>query len=196
MRRVRSLAAVLLFLSSVGVSLAADLGAGAVTAPVTAVHDETDYLERYAVLMMIRSTFNVVDHDVIEDELASETRRLGAGGPSDFDQATLDRDLLMEGGYYLVSLRYLTQLGGAIWPDDKPEATYANDALVTLDALEQRLIDAVAERADPLPIFQDAQKLLVLTEGLTEVEPQNDRFAGRDTLVETAITDFGPRSST
>lgn len=174
----------------------ADLGAGAPTTRVTQAYDEEAYLDRFAVLLMIRSTFDVVDHDLLEDELASETRRLGADGPGDFDEATLDRNLLMEGGYYLVSLRYLTQLGGALWPDDKPESTYTNDALVTLDALEQRLVDAVASREDPLPIFEDAQRLLTLTEGLIEVEPENDRFADRDALVDRVLAEFGPRSST
>lgn len=178
------------------ISLAADLGAGTGVAPVTETYDEIAYLRRQAVLLMIRSTFDVVDYELLEDELASEVRRLGARGPTDNDVAALDRNLLMEGGYYLVSLRYLTMLGGAIWPGDKSEAVYANDTLVKLDTLEQELVEAVASRADPLPIFEEAQRLLVLTEGLTEVEPENDRFASRDAMVDQALADYGPRSST
>jgi hypothetical protein len=184
--------------------LAADMGASepgaAATAgeaePVDAVAALDAYLRRHAVLLMIRASFDVVPHGQVVDELAAEARRLGANGPSEHDLARLDRDLLAEGSYYLVSLRYLATVGGAIWPADRPERFYVNDALVRLEALQERLIEAVETRADPLPVLSEAQAIHALTEGLAEVPEELDYFARRDAIVEEALVTDGPRADT
>ena len=164
--------------------------------PADAVAALDAYLKRQAVLLMIRASFDVVPHNEVPDELAAEARRLGANGPSDHDLERLDRDLLAEGSYYLVSLRYLAALGGAIWPADRPERFYVNDALVRLEALQQRLIEAVAVRTDPLPILTEAQAIHAWTEGLAEVPEDLDYFARRDAIVEQVLATDGPRTST
>jgi len=154
------------------------------------------YLRRKAVLLMIRASFDVISADEIEGLLAGELQRLGASAPGDYDLGRLDRDLMAETSYYLVSLRYLIESGGAVWPDDRPEQTYVNDALVELDALADALEVTMAEHADPLPILERAQKIMFQTEGFATVPSEHDGFAGRDQLVEKVIAEVGPRTRT
>src|SRR5690606_2420898 len=123
--------------------------------------------------------------------LERAAKTLGPAGPSESQLARLDRDLLAEGSYYLVSLRYLTEAGGAAWPGGRPESSYVFDALVTLDALLDRLIEAVNERADPLAIFVEGQRVLALTEGFLRVPPQLDRFGDRDAMVTRVLARHG-----
>lgn len=175
-------------------SIASRSPVGAIPADPAAALEH--HLARHAVLLMIRASFDVLPRDEVFDELAAEARRLGVNGPGEYDLARLDRDLLAEGSYYLVSLRYLAALGGAIWPAGRPERLYVNDTLVRLEALQEQLIEAVATRADPLPILQEAQAIHGLTEGLTEITPPLDYFGGRDELVEQVLADHGPRTST
>jgi len=148
-----------------------------------------DYLRRRAVLLMIRATFDLLLDEDVPRELAADITRIGAAGPSEGQSALLDRDLLAEGSYYLVSLRYLAETGGAVWPGDRPESSYTNDALVMLDGLQDRLIDAINERTDPLPIFEEAQTILALTEGFSRVPASLDHFGGRDSIVEEVLAD-------
>lgn len=181
---------------------AADLGARA-PPPVSALGktvtgNETldDYLRRRAVLLMIRSTFNLLLPDEVPRVLAADLRRIGAAGPSEEESLQLDRDLLAEGSYYLVSLRYLAEAGGAVWPSDRPESSYASAALVKLDALQDRLIEAIEQRSDPLPILQEAQAILALTEGYSNVPRGLDRFADRDVIVQDVLEKHGPCTKT
>ena len=124
-------------------------------------HDGTaaleDHLASNAVLLLIRMTFNLLDADDVHRQLTSNIHRLATSGPIESDLIALDRALLAEGSYYLVSMRYLIQAGGAAWPTDRPARFYENDALVKLAALQERLFEAVETRADPLPIFLAAQ---------------------------------------
>jgi nucleotide-binding universal stress UspA family protein len=155
----------------------------------------SSYLRRYAVLQGIRATFQVIGEDAVLDELIAEVDRLGAVGPTEADLISLDGDLIAEGSYYLVSLRYLILGGGAAWPAGD-ERTFVNDSLTELSFLEDALIDTVAHRADPLPILERAQDILSLTEGFDETPGERDRFAGRNELVDAVIADYGPRTST
>lgn len=154
-----------------------------------------DYLRRRAVLLMIRATFDLLLDEDVPRVLAGDIVRIGTAGPSEGQSAQLDRDLLAEGSYYLVSLRYLAETGGAVWPNDRPESSYANDALVTLDGLQNQLIDAINERTDPLPIFEEAQRILALSEGFSEVPASLDHFDGRDVIVEEVLADHGPTTN-
>lgn len=146
-----------------------------------------DYLDRLAVLLMIRATFDVVDPQDIGPALADAARAIGGGTATAEASATLDRELLTEGGYYLVSLRYLALVGGAAWPDDRSEATYQRDAVFELEGLEAALVDSVAARRDPLPVLLAAQHILGLTEGYTDLPAEMDRFGNRDALVAAAL---------
>lgn len=203
--RARPLAALLLSFVLAGSTpvLAADLGAGVPLplAPPDQIEVDVeqataDYLRRYAVLLGIRATFQVIAEDAVLDELIAEADRLNGAGPTEGDLAALDGDLLSEGSYYLVSLRYLVLGGGAAWPGTKDESTYVNDSLLELETLENDLIAAIADRTDPLEIFQRGQHILSLTEGYDETPGERDRFAGRSELIEAVMADFGPRTST
>jgi hypothetical protein len=192
--------------SSLGAAIlpagAADIGLRApplATVPGDAdarVEATTDYLRRRAVLLMIRATFNLLLDADVARELEADAGLLGARGPSEDELVRLDRDLLAEGSYYLVSLRYLTEVGGAAWPSDRPEIAYSNDALAQLDDLQDQLLEAVESRGDPLPILVQAQDILALSEGFTEVPPRLEHFAHRDAIVEGVMAEHGPRTGT
>lgn len=173
---------------------AADLGA---TPPTASTLETVDsYLDRKAVLLMIRTTFDVIEADALPTLLNAEAGRLDAAGADADQTAMLDRELLAEGSYYLVSLRYTALSGGAIWPADRPEDAYVKDTVGRLDALQAALIDAVAHHDDPLPIFEEAQKIMLLTYGELSVPKERDRFAGRDALVDAALAADGPHADT
>lgn len=154
-----------------------------------------DYLRREALLLQIREHFSLLDADGVRSELAQSLDRHEFVGPSENDQIALDRALLAEGSYYLVSLRYLILAGGAAWPTDRPARSYENDAIVTLEALQERLFESVATRSDPLPIFLEAQRIWALTEGYVDVPEHLDVFGHRDELVEEALASQAPASA-
>lgn len=155
-----------------------------------------DYLKRRAVLLLIRSQFDVVPRGQIEDVLAADAQRLGGAPPSPGDADALDRDLLAEGSYYLVSLRYLIQSGGAAWPHDRAGAAYDEAALIRLDFLLERLFVAVQARTDPLPVFLEAQDIQALAEGFKTPPDSWGRFSDRDRLVTQVIANHGPVART
>jgi hypothetical protein len=152
----------------------------------------TRYLSNRALLLMVRSTFDVIEKDEIELELVADAERLTAAGPSGEEMAVLDRELLAEASYYVVSLKYLTLVRGAVWPEDRPETAYANDALMRLDALQEELQADILSGIDPLPVLESAQDLLLLSEGLKETPPHRDVFAGRDDLIRSVLDQHGP----
>lgn len=126
-------------------------------------------LSRYLTLEMIRATFDVVGRDELKDRLELEALRWGKASPSPAAAADLDRQLLAEASYYLVSLSYVIQVGGAAFPDDKAEMVYANDTLVRLEALQRELPEAIANDGDVLAIMQEAERIRALTEGYAEI---------------------------
>jgi hypothetical protein len=166
------------------------------SAPDAAYKATLHYLNSRALLLMVRSTFDVVEHEDIDAELIADAEGLTAAGPSAAEMELLDRDLLAEASYFIVSLKYLTLVQGAVWPADKPETVYANDALVHLDSLQEQLRADIASGADPLPVLEQVQDLLLLSEGLTETPADRDMFAGRDALVANVIKQYGPWART
>lgn len=156
----------------------------------------TTYLGQLAVLLMIRTTFSVLDGDDIEPILIGDLKQMTAAGPSQPQLDELELNLLTEGSYYLVSLEYLVRAGGAAWPEDRPAANYDNDALVQLDALKRSLRDIVATQSDPLPIFVEAQRIMALTNGEKEVPPGDDLFGRRDAMVQRALKQAAPWTRT
>lgn len=197
--RIALAAMLLLSLSGIEVraAVAADLDAPPLPAeardPMVVARD---YISRRAVLLMIRATFDVIQNQEIPSLLAQDLRRIGASGPTEEDLAALDTDLLMEASYYIVTLRYLIEVGGGLWPSDRPESTYVNDAIVRLRTLTTELIDAVNDRADPLSIMRQVDEITAWTEGYAEPPPELDHFAGRDAIVDEALRKHGPRTST
>jgi hypothetical protein len=145
------------------------------------------YVARFATLTALRANFDVYTRAEAEWQVKSEHTRIVSAGLGEADRVALDRALLAEGSYYLVSLRYLIEAGGAVWPTDRPEQFYEDDALITLDALQDRLFEAVETRADPLAVFLEAQKIWAWTEGYVDVPAERDVFGHRDEVVGAAM---------
>jgi hypothetical protein len=145
------------------------------------------YLDKKAVLLQLRVHFDTIEQDDAVQILAEDARAIANEGPSLEAASRLDTDLLAEGSYYIVSLKYLIEAGGAIWPTDRAESTYVNDALAKLSELQAQLLATVSDGSDPLPIFMALDQINAWTEGYTEVSPDLDFFTGRDALVEAAL---------
>ena len=165
----------------------ADTSAGAAVQEQPSLRDA---LSTYLSLLMIRATFDVIDRADLEAQLTGELRVWGGRAPSAAAKADLDRQLLAEGSYYLVSLSYTVKVGGAAFPDDKAEMVYTNDTIVELDNLQRKLADTVASGGDTLPILVRAEEIRALTEGNTEVPDDaavfKDHAAILDRVIETA----------
>lgn len=150
------------------------------------------YLDRQATLLLLRARFDVVRVDEIPEILAADARAMAATGPSTERQEALASDLLAEGNFYLVQLRYLIQSGGAFWPSDRPEDTYVNDALAALRDLQWQLPVVLANGEDPLPLFIRLDEINAWTEGYETMPPELDHFGPRDALVEAARIEAAP----
>lgn len=169
--------------------------------PVAATKDARQaslksYIERRAVLLLIRAAFDVIADEDIGPLLTDEARRLAATGPTSEDERSLAADLLSEGSYVIVSLRYLIAAGGAAWPSDRAATSYAFDAEIQLQGLQADLLTAIESGADPLPILQAAERIHWQTEGFATLPPESDRFTSRDDLVEQALTNVSAHSLT
>ncbi len=174
-------------------ALSADLGPSPPAATAVSQEELRSYIARQALLLQLRAAFDVEPLDRIAADLNSQVRWVLRHGITARDRAALNDDLLAEGSYYLVSLRYLIEAGGAVWPTDRSEPSYVNDARVLLDALQQRLFEATASDTDPLAIFQQLDTINAWTEGYSQVPANLDHFASRDALVEVAISSNSAR---
>lgn len=164
-------------------AIAADLGAGAAVEQPAAGRDIATALSRYHDLLAIRVSFDVLDAAELVPELEAAARRWAPHGPGAGEAAELDNALLAEASYYLTSIGYVVEVGGAAFPDDRPYDSYRNDTLVSIAALRDRLIDAVSNGASVNDILVEAQRLRWLTEGETSVPPEADRFGGHEALI-------------
>ena len=127
------------------------------------------YVNDKAVLLLIRASFNVLPDSAIVPSLEDDLKRIGAKGPTEKDLIELDNDLTAESSYYLVSLRYAIEAGGAAWPKDRPEKSYEADSLARLQTLQDQLLADITSGADPLPVLAAAQSIWALTNGLVAV---------------------------
>jgi len=96
--------------------------------------------------------------------------------------------LLAEGSYYLTSLTYLIQAGGAVFPDDKPEPAYAADTLVRLDALQRQLADGIEAGEDVSGVLVEAERIRALTEGYAVPPPDFGPLAQHAEMLGRAVT--------
>jgi hypothetical protein len=167
---------------------AADMGvtAAPTKASVTERAAIEAHLERTATLLLVRSIFDVTAAEEVAGLLRQERRYLEDFGITEVAAAKLDADLLAEGSYFIVSLKYLALVGGAIWPEDRAATAYTEEALIELDVLQRELTEAVQTRADPLPIMQRIDRVYWWTEGYDAV-PAGGHFGGRDQLVEQSM---------
>jgi hypothetical protein len=173
---------------------AADLGGA--TPPSIEVLDVAAIeaeLTRYAVLYTLRAAFNAIEPDEIEPLLRSELARLSSGDSAEA-RAALESDLIAEGSYYVVSLRYLVAFGGANWPVDRPSADYSRDARVLLEALQARWLAAVPTGEDLVPIMQEIDAINAWTEGYAALPPELDRFSAIPAMVRDLVAKYGPQT--
>lgn len=166
----------LLFAILVGLSASAPLVQAAdLTVTVAEDRPETDTdeivrttLSNFLALELTRVTFDVLAADQVQADVEQRIVAWAGRAPSEAEQAEIGRQLLAEGSYYLTSLSYLIQAGGAVFPGDKAETTYAGDALVQLDALQRQLADGIAAGSDVSGVIIEAERIRALTEGFAE----------------------------
>lgn len=153
--------------------------------------DETvsyrDALSRYLSLEMVRATFDVLPKEDIEPQLAVKAARWAAAPPSPAELADINEQLLAEASYYITSLSYLVQVGGAVFPGDRAESVYANDTIARLDGLRRELMAAIEDGADVLPILTEVEQIRALTEGHTGVPDDFGVFAEHEQILDRAI---------
>jgi hypothetical protein len=144
-------------------------------------------LANFLALELTRVTFDVLDADAVDAAVQQKLIAWGGMAPSEAEQAEIGRQLLAEGSYYLTSLSYLIQAGGAVFPDDRPETTYAGDTLVQLDALQRKLADGIATGADVSSVLVEAEQLRALTEGYQVPPPDFGPLAQHAEMLERAV---------
>ncbi len=155
-------------------------------ADAVAVRETT--LANYLALALTRVTFDVLPAGQVEGEVERKLVAWGGGAPSEAERAEIGRQLLAEGSYYLTSLSYLIQAGGAVFPDDRSETSHAGDALVQLDALQRRLADGIAAGEDVSGVLVEAERIRALTEGYAEPPPDFGPLAHHADMLERAVT--------
>lgn len=144
-------------------------------------------LSNYLALELTRVTFDVVAPDALENKVERKLVAWGGQPPGEAERAEIGRQLLAEGSYYLTSLSYLIQVGGAIFPEDRPEASQAGDALVRLDALQRRLSESIAAGDDVSAVLIEAEAIRALTEGYAVPPAGFGPFAHHSEMLERAV---------
>lgn len=155
-----------------------------------------NYITRRAALLALRAKFDVVMVEDIPGALEMDLQSLAGAAPSSWLQSALDRELLSEISYFAVSLKYLIESGGALWPTDRSESSYVNDALVEVGAAVEALPEVIENREDPLSLLDRLERIYWRTEGYSEIPPGQDHFGEVPSVIEQALKAFGPQSST
>jgi hypothetical protein len=177
----------LAFLPFGQLAIAADLGSAAIAATDPAPVTLREALSRYLSLEMVRATFDVLPREDLGAELESQAARWEGAPPSAPELADIDQQLLAEASYYIVSLSYLVQVGGAVFPTDKAEEVYANDTIARLDDLRRRLLASIEDGTDVLPILTEVEQIRALTEGYRTVPDGFGLFERHDDLLDHVL---------
>jgi hypothetical protein len=167
---------------------AGDLGPTPSEESVPAAVPLREALSRYLSLEMIRATFEVIPRDDLGAVLEDQAARWSIAAPSAAALADLDQQLLTEASYYLVSLSYLVQVGGAVFPGDRAEMVYANDTISKLDDLRRQLVDAIEDGGDVLPVLIEVERIRALTEGYSEVPADFGVFTDHNALLDQVLS--------
>jgi hypothetical protein len=193
---LKTIALALLVAANFSSATAAD-----VTSPTFAIRDADasaaaleGYLDRKAMLLLLRARFDVLTLDDVPAMLAEDAGDFAVNGPSEEAIASVGNDLEAEGLFAIVQLRYLIQSGGSLWPTDKPEDTYVNDALAELRQLQWELPEVLAAGDDPYPLFQRIDQINAWTEGYADLPDELDHYSTRDSLVDAALAEAAPVS--
>jgi hypothetical protein len=144
-------------------------------------------LANYLALELTRITFDVLAAEDLESRVEQKLIAWGGQPPGTAERAEIARQLLAEGSYYLTSLSYLIQAGGAIFPDGRPEAAQAGDALVRLDALQRRLSEGLARGEDVSGVLIEAEAIRALTEGYPALPADFGPFAHHAEMLGRAV---------
>lgn len=165
----------------------ADMGPAAISEAAPTDITLRGALSRYLSLEMIRATFDVVPKEELSASLAEQAARWSNALPPAAALADLDQQLLTEASYYLVSLSYLVQVGGAVFPADRAEMVYTNDTISQLEGLRRQLVTAVETGGDVLPVLVEAERIRALTEGYDAVPRDLGVFTEHDRLLSEVI---------
>jgi hypothetical protein len=181
------LAALLLPVGSASLACAADIPGPAPFEEKVPALSRADYLDRFAQLTMLRSRFAAVLESDVQDLIRAEAQSLASGVPSAKQIASLRMDLTAELYYFVVNLKYLIWAEGAIWPEDRSENTYRNDALSALAEITGELAAGDVLVLDIDRILHRLEQVNAWTEGLDK--PVEDWFdpARRRDYVEEAL---------
>jgi hypothetical protein len=144
-------------------------------------------LERDAALYLLRAAFQLLDQSTVPGLLLADGHRMQIKGEDAEFNAELNENLLAEGSYYIVSLKYLVTVGGANWPTDRSADSYDVQALEALEGLQHRWIAAVSDGSDLAPLLVEVDRINSWTEGLSTLTGKLDHFATVDELVDQAM---------
>jgi len=187
---MQKILASLLILAFTSGALAADLpqpaGKPADIAALTRVVTED------ALLYQLRAAFDVVPSDRLAQQISDDANSLSRTQYLDDRERYILDDLLAEGSYYIVSLKYLIEAGAPNWPSDRSSSVYQQDALVKLDALQARWISATEVAGDDLrAILLEVDAINAWTEGQATATGSLAHFENTDELVRAALSGAG-----
>ena len=166
---------------------AADLGSSPAAIADPAPVSYREALSRYLSLEKIRATFDEVEREDLCPALEDQARRWQGAVPAAAEVADIDQQLLAEASYYIVSLSYLVQVGGAVFPSDKAETVYANDTVARLEDLRRRLFEDVEAGSDVLPVLTELERIRALTEGYGSIPKGFGVFEQHDQLLDQVL---------
>lgn len=161
--------------------------------PATELTVEQALMER-AVLFLIREKFDVLSPEDVTDLLAADAKSMSAAGIQADEEAAIQRQLVAEGSYFIVSLQYLIGVGGANWPTDKSASSYDTAASQTLADLQVSWLAAVASHGDLLSIMRQVDTIDAQTDGQPAATGTYDHFGAAEAIVKAALDEM--RSST
>jgi hypothetical protein len=165
----------------------ADLGSFPVDPVFTDEATVSSYLSRRAVIYEIRRSFDVITEEEMTDALRGDASSALASGVTKEALAQTEDDLLAEGGYFIVSLRYLVISGFPAWPEDRPASTYKLDSLAILGPLLRQFRSSIDEGSDGAGVLSSAAQVYWWTEGEREVRGERANFDNIDARVSNAI---------
>lgn len=183
-------------LAPIAVPMGADLGIAVTEERSVSERDFEAYIEKRAALHMLRAMFDVVESADLPQLIERDVDTTRANGLSLQQLARIDADLVAETSYLLVSLRYLIEVGGAIWPEDRSERAYEADAVAILDGLRPRIIAWLERSEDPLTVLVQLDQIHWWTEGHVVPPEGQGNFSRRDLIVERVLRRYEERSRT
>jgi hypothetical protein len=167
----------------------ADLGSQPVDPGVSNEATVLSYLSRRAVIYEIRRSFDVITEDEMTDALQADAADALASGIAEEAVAETEDELLGEGSYFIVSLRYLVISGFPAWPEDRSANTYKLDSLAILAPLLRQLRTSIEAGGEASDVLTSAAQVYWWTEGERQPRAEKANFDHIDSRVSEAIED-------